>query len=84
MGHGPHLGVDRGEYIVEQVDVGSLVACAREGDSRLLAATQRDTALADLGPISRGQRGQICTQRACVEHLVGVRVRGRDRGRGWG
>ena len=41
MGDGAHLRVDRGEHIVEQVDVCPLVARAGQRDPRLLRVRVR-------------------------------------------
>ena len=79
LGHkvSAHLGVHRGEHIVEQYHRGTRIARAREGDTCFLPTTQVDAALANLGRISCGELLEIRTERTRGEHLVieGVVVR---------
>ena len=54
-----YLGVERGERVVEQDDVGVGVGRARERDALLLPARHVHAAVAQLGPVARCGRAQI-------------------------
>ena len=66
----PHVGVDGGEGVVEQVDLGVVVHRPGQAHPLLLAAAQVDPLLADLGLVSPGQDLQVLGEGARPQHLL--------------
>ena len=63
------LRVERREHVVQDAQLARRVRGARDGDALLLAAAQRDAALADLGGVAVGQRCEVGVQLAAPQHL---------------